>query len=283
MLSDVAMDDLELTSAYAPLVDTRLRVLTWNLWWQFGPWEQRQPAIRATLASLQPDVACLQECWPDQVESLAGALGYEWAYSTRFDLDGVPFGNAVLSRWPITGSEWRPLPSPPDRDEMRTVLRADIDGPRGALQVFSTHLHWRFDHSAIRQDQVRSIYAFVDESKPEGGRDVPPIVGGDFNADPTSDEIRLMTGRSAPPVDRLVFHDAWEAANRPPDPGWTWWNGNPYAALDLEPNRRIDYVFVGWPKPGGVGHVLACEVVGADPVDGVVPSDHLGVLAELRY
>jgi len=52
--------------------------------------------------------------------------------------------------------------------------------------------------------------------------------------------------------------------------------------LDLEPDRRIDYVLVGWPKAGGRGQVVGCEVVGADPVDGVVPSDHLGVLATLR-
>ena len=24
---------------------TRLRVMTWNLWWRFGPWEKRLPAI----------------------------------------------------------------------------------------------------------------------------------------------------------------------------------------------------------------------------------------------
>ena len=63
----------------------------------------------------------------------------------------------------------------------------------------------------------------------------------------------------------------------------TWSNDNPYAALDLEPSRRIDYVFAGWPKQGGRGHVVSARVVGAEPVDGVMPSDHYGVLAELRY
>ena len=35
--------------------------------------------------------------------------------------------------------------------------------------------------------------------------------------------------------------------------GATWTNANPYARLDLEPDRRIDYVLVGWPKAAGAG------------------------------
>jgi endonuclease/exonuclease/phosphatase family metal-dependent hydrolase len=275
---------------YGPLIETRLRVLTWNLWHRFGPWEARRPAIAATLARLDADVICLQEVWADtEVElaaELAAGLGFDQVYGSRLDFEGVRFGNAVLSRWPIRGSDVLPLPSRADTEELRTCVRADIEGPRGALQVFSTHLNWRFDQSGVRQDQVRSICAFVDSSKPSGGRAYPPILCGDFNADPDSDEIRMLTGRSDPPVAKLVFHDAWEMAGRASessDTGATWSNANPYARLDLEPDRRIDYVFVGWPKVGGAGHVTSCTVEGLQPVDGIVPSDHLAVLAELRY
>jgi endonuclease/exonuclease/phosphatase family metal-dependent hydrolase len=282
------MTDVE--GPYGTLIDTRLRVLTWNIWWRFGPWEARRPAIAATLARLDADVICLQEVWDDGevcfAEELAQGLGYHHAYGYRLDLDAVRFGNAVLSRWPITGNEVHPLPAPPEVEELRTCVRADIDGPRGPLQVFSTHLNWRFDQSAVRQEQVRSICQFIAASRPAGGREFPPILCGDFNADPDSDEIRLLSGRSATPEDKLVFHDAWEVAGQASSSsasGATWSNANPYARLDLEPDRRIDYVFVGWPKAGGAGHVTACRVEGLDSVDGVVPSDHLAVLAELRY
>jgi endonuclease/exonuclease/phosphatase family metal-dependent hydrolase len=275
---------------YGPLLDTRLRVATWNLWWRFGPWEDRRPAIAATLARLDADVLCLQEVWDDGTtcfaEELAEGLGYHHAYGARLDIDGVRFGNAVLSRWPIVHQEVLALPADPDVEELRTCVRADIDGPRGALQVFSTHLNWRFDQSATRQEQVRSICTFIDGSRPEGGRAFPPILCGDFNADPDSDEIRMLNGRAATPVPKLVFHDAWEVAGHPSsssDDGTTWSNRNPYAALDLEPDRRIDYVLVGWPKAGGAGHVTSCQVEGLDEVDGIVPSDHLAVVAELRY
>jgi endonuclease/exonuclease/phosphatase family metal-dependent hydrolase len=269
---------------YGPLLETRLRVLTWNLWWRFGPWERRRPAIAATLAELRPDVVALQEVWGEPggtnlAAELAAELGYEHAYASRLALDGVDFGNAVLSRWPITSSTATDLPAPPDADELRLVLRADVDGPRGPFQVFSTHLNWRFDHSAVRQEQVRTIAEAVAAARP---RTFPPVLCGDFNAVPDSDELRVLTGRAAGPVDGLVFHDAWEVAGDG-GPGSTWSNANPYAALDLEPDRRIDYVLTGWPKAGGAGHVTSCRVVGTEPVDGVVPSDHYGVLAELRY
>ena len=268
---------------YGALLDTRLRVLSWNLWWRFGPWKERAPAIEASIRALDPDVVALQEIWGAQdgatfASQLGERLGYEHAYAHRFDIDGVLFGNAILSRWPIAETEHWPLPAPPDGEELRTLVMAEIDGPRGRVQVFCTHLNWRFDHSAIRQDQVRYICERIAERRP---RDYPPILCGDMNAPPDSVEIQMLTGRTSIPVAKLVFHDAWEVAGV--GPGLTWSNENPYAAIDLEPSRRIDYVFVGWPRAHGAGHVTSCEVIGQQPVDGVVPSDHYGVLAELRY
>lgn len=270
-------------TAFGPAAAGRLTVLTWNLWWRFGPWEERLPAIVATIRALDPDIACLQEVWTADGTSsarvVADELGRHVREAHRLEVEGVGFGNAVVSRWPITGGDVLPLPAPPDADELRTCLRADIDSPFGPVQVFATHLNWRYDHSAIRQDQVRAICEFVASSP---ARTYPPVLCGDMNAGPDSDEIRMLTGRAAVPVPRLVFHDAWEVAGRAGDPGVTWSNRNPYAALDLEPDRRIDYVFVGWPKDGGRGHVVDCRVVGRDPVGGVHPSDHFGVLATLR-
>ncbi len=272
---------IELTSAYGDLVATRLRILSWNLWGRLGPWEQRQPAIVHTIRALDPDIACLQEVWsaPDgsMAEIAAAALGSHHVYAC--DDDGpVHSGNAIVSRWPILRTAWKPLPAAGEPDERRTVVFAEIDGPRGPIQVFCTHLNWRFDHSAVRVEQVRTLGELIEECRP---RDYPPILCGDMNAAPDSDEIRTLTGRTTVTAPNLVFHDAWEVAGE--GAGMTWSNDNPYAALDLEPARRIDYVLAGWPKSGGRGHVVSAQIVGADPVDGVVPSDHYGVLAELRY
>src|SRR5438067_13883080 len=87
-------------------LESRLRVMTWNLWWRFGPWAERLPAIAATLAAVDPDVVALQEVWADanrnEAEELASGLGFEHVYASRFDIEGLQFGNASHSRSPIT-------------------------------------------------------------------------------------------------------------------------------------------------------------------------------------
>jgi len=264
----------------------RLRVATWNIWWHFGPWEQRQPAIVETMRAVDADVWCVQEVFrgrgqPDQAEELADALGgYHVAHASSFGLDrfSESIGNAVLSRHPITASATHALSAPLGLDELRLVVRADIATPTRPVEVFSTHLNYRLDQSHVRQQQVRELCAFVDETTDR--RVVPPIVCGDFNADPESEEIRMMTGLAAVPVPKLVFIDAWRAGGT--GVGTTWDNRNAFAAADFEPDRRIDYVFTGYPREGGIGQVVHAELVGTEPVDGVWPSDHFGVVADIR-
>ena len=91
----------------------------------------------------------------------------------------------------------------------------------------------------------------------------------------------MLTGRTTVPVPPVVFFDAWEVAGS--GTGETWSNENTFAWADLEHSRRIDYVFAGFPKQGGRGHVTRAELVGTTPVGHTTPSDHYGVLAELRY
>lgn len=264
-------------------IQSRLRVVTWNLWWRYGPWQERQPAIAATLERLDADVFAFQEIWEEGATSLAAELakplGYHHVHRNAEKRDGVGFGNSILSRWPIVGSDGRSLPGEAESGEGRCVLFAEVKGPRGPLHVYSTHLNWKLEHSHLRQQQVTEIARFVaSRERPKH----PPIVCGDFNAEPTSEEIRMMTGATSCPVEDLCFRDAWRDGGDG-GAGHTWDNRNPFARQELEPDRRIDYVFIGPPQEGGAGHVLDCRVVGDEPVDHVWPSDHFGVLAELRY
>jgi endonuclease/exonuclease/phosphatase family metal-dependent hydrolase len=229
-------------------------------------------------------VCCLQEVWEDgtrgQAAELADALGgFHHVYASRIRHEGVAFGNAVLSRWPIVGSSDRELPDEDGDQEGRTVLRAELDGPRGRVEAYSTHLHWKVFDSHVRQAQVACICRFIAETRDR--RSYPPVLCGDFNAGPDADEIRALTGRRETFVPRQAFIDSWESAGE--GPGHTWTVENPYAALDLEPSRRIDYVFVGFPKHAGAGHAVAARTAGLDPIDGLIPSDHLAVVADLRY
>lgn len=265
------------------LIESRLKILTWNIWWRYGPWERRRPAIEATLRSLNADVVALQEVWDDGANDMAGEMGrglaYNHVYQRGEHRDGIGFGNAILSRWPIAGSDWRPLPGEQESGEGRCVLFAELDGPNGPIQVFTTHLNWRFEHSHIRQQQVTEIARFVTSKRQ---RNYPPIVCGDFNAEPTSEEIRMMTGRSTCPIAGMVLRDAWRDSGDG-SVGYTWDNRNSFAGTELEPDRRLDYIFVGWPGDRGAGQVIRCRLAGNEPVGGLWPSDHFAVVAELRY
>ncbi len=92
----------------------------------------------------------------------------------------------------------------------------------------------------------------------------------------------MLTGLTTCPVEGMVFHDAWKVAGQGSS-GMTWDNANPYAKVDFEPDRRIDYILVGRPQARGAGHVVDCRVAGNEPVDGVWPSDHHAVLGDIRY
>lgn len=268
-----------------------MRVAAWNLWATYAAWQVRGPIIEAQLRAAAPDIALLVEVWEQpggrsQAEELAHALGgYEQVSASNLTFpDGVHAGNAILSRWPIVRSEVRTLPreapngSRDDEGEERLCVFAEIDGPRGLIQVFCAHLSWREDHGAIRQEQVRAIAEFARETRP---RAFPAILGGDLNAAPDTDEIRMLTGHAAVPVPGIWFRDVWVHAGE--GPGYTWSNTNPWAASSLDVDRRIDYLLVGHPKLGGVGHPVHAELLGDIPVDGVYGSDHFGLVADLRY
>jgi endonuclease/exonuclease/phosphatase family metal-dependent hydrolase len=138
---------------------------------------------------------------------------------------------------------------------------------------------WWFDESQARRQAVRDLLTHIDKAQ---DKQAPLIVCGDFNADPDSDEIRMLTGRTAVPVPGLSFYDAWEVAG-PPAPGCTWSNANPWATQLLWPSRRIDYVFSATWRQGGAGHPRRAALLGTAPVNGTYPSDHYAVLADLRY
>jgi endonuclease/exonuclease/phosphatase family metal-dependent hydrolase len=269
-----------------------VRVATWNLWWRFGPWQQRREAIAAVLADTQPDLCGLQEVWASRSDHLAAVLadqlGMHWTWTAspapqrwqqRIGDPTMQIGNAILSRWPITEQAAQPLPTGAIADHGRTVLFARVQTPTGPVPVFTTQLTSTIGQSAVRCQQVAALCRFI-TAHPSPG--FPPVVTGDLNAEPDADEVRLLGGhKTAPVVPGLVLVDAWRYAD-PMAPGWTWDRRNPYVAATGEPSARIDYVLVGLPAASGAGQVRSVRLIGDQPVDGVWPSDHVGVLTELQ-
>jgi len=140
-----------------------------------------------------------------------------------------------------------------------------------------------------RQSEPRELLQWLDQTLPE---DAPNVLMGDFNAVPTAQEIRWLLAED--------YVDTW-ARMHGSEPGFTW---DPNLNLNIqihyhlpEPDapvpwhtklnaeneqirKRIDYIFVKNVPPG---YIQRSEIVFEQPVNGLHPSDHFGVLAVIRF
>lgn len=267
-----------------------MRLLTWNLWAFAVDQPRRHERMVEVVRDHDPDIACFQEvridAERDVAARLAGDRSLHLATSDPFSVewwqDRLPdptatVVNAVVARWPITDSVTVELPVS-GRDEGRTALLAHIATPDIPLLVVTTQLTSAPHRSAARCEQVRRLAAAVVEHRRP---DELVVVTGDLNAEPDSDEVRLLCGhKTAPAVDGFVLLDAWRFADRQ-DPGWTWDRRNPHVAATGEPDSRIDYVLIS-PHPDlGIPGVSGVRTIGEGTPGAPWPSDHLGVEVDL--
>ncbi len=260
-----------------------VRLCTWNIWLNHGPWEDRYQAISRALATINADVIAFQEVYDppegSRIHDIAADLELEVVMGPPPKGFDAPVRNALLSRWPVLETDSLLLASDNDK-KFRSVVMARIDAPDGPISVFTTHLEHRYHRGDLRLRQLEEIVAFIDSHWPDED-EFPPILLGDLNAVPDSDELRRVTGKSTPFGER-VFLDAWNAAPHG-ELGITWDASNPYLAevFPQWPNRRLDYILVGYPSNKPLGRVANIELAGNEPVDGVMPSDHFALVADL--
>jgi endonuclease/exonuclease/phosphatase family metal-dependent hydrolase len=268
--------------------DGAARVMTWNIWWRFGPrWQDRQPGIVATIERSRPDVAALQEVWSTeettQAHQLAKALDM-WAVfgspsyppapteSDRPDHDGVDLGLAVLSRWPILDHEEVIIPARHRSwDPVTLVVR--LDHPRGPLPLVATCMDYGVPYTDDRIAQARLLAELATDPRYDGP--CPVVVAGDMNAALESPVLRPL---------RDVLTDAWIEGGGAAD-AITLPSTHPSAPLEAGPqmiDQRIDHIFF---RPGREDQRVIVEGVriAGDSVDGVFPSDHRAVVADLRW
>ena len=128
-MPDKSYSDLD---AYPELdYSKEIKVLSWNLWWKFENYLDRQKLIFNELLILNPDILCLQEVWEDsdgsQAKKIADLFGYEYTYSKSFEIDGVSFGNAIISKFPILNSSSHKIPTAKEFNENRTLMHSVVN------------------------------------------------------------------------------------------------------------------------------------------------------------
>ena len=275
-----------------------LRAATLNLWGEQAPLDRRLALCCEGLRALQPDVIALQEVRqvpgsvPNTAQTLADALQLGCVFQKTVAWGGGDEGLALLSRFPIVASGHVPLPHPmPDLADERILLWAIVDSGAGPVLIGSTHLTYRMTHGIQREDQVLAIDQAVRELSAQHKPGVTVLMG-DFNAAPDTDEMRFLRGQHTLGGRRTFYQDAFlcqdadgDLSHRQPGAGATWARRNPaiHKLRFLEMDRRIDYIYVGQASRDGRGLVHRCQVVldQADP-DGVFPSDHFAVMADIQ-
>jgi endonuclease/exonuclease/phosphatase family metal-dependent hydrolase len=242
------------------------------------------------LAAEEPDIVLLQEAsvgarHENTASVLAARLHMEhvWARANPAALwrvlgaGGRLFrrlafeeGPAVLSRLPILEHRVHHLSSVTSLHERRIALEVVVDGPLGRFSVFSVHL--TAGSRAGRRRQIAALVRAVDQTP----HPHPSIVGGDFNAEEHSHEIRGLTEIAG-------WIDTFRHLN-PEAPGHTW--GQSLATATATAGRRIDFLFSA---PDAGEHWVArhsrlvLNRAFPEEREGVLwASDHYGVLTDFE-
>ncbi len=162
---------------------------------------------------------------------LADRLGMSYAFGPSGWVDfgpswRGPVGNALLSRYPLTGVANTLLPRPPSTKQ-RSLLGATLaSGPVQGLTAFVTHLDHAFEGTRLLQmDGVIQRIA----------RNAPHFLVGDFN---TPGFIGPNTRLLLPPVLRMLrragYEDAFHAVGQ----------GHGRTFPSYSPLVRIDFLFM---------------------------------------
>ncbi len=235
-----------------------------------GPhaWAKRRALVIERIRAFDPDLLALQECEDgSQAQYVKSALpdyafiGYrrEGGGSTAAEMAPVLYKRAAFEQV-AAGRFW--LSETPDAVGSkswgamfaRTLTWAQLR-PRGLADTVifaSTH----FD---LIPEAIEASARLVADWSSEVARQTPVIVCGDFNAEKGSTAYLTLTGgalQDAAPLSREgTFHDYGQA----------------------NPRKSIDWVLVS----GGLDVVSAS--IDAYERDGLYPSDHFAVTAEVRW
>lgn len=265
-------------------IDGTSRVMSFNIRYNNpndgeNAWPHRRDWVAEIIAA-NADVAGLQEALRGQIGDLEQRLSeFDW-YGVGRD-DGVEQGEFTpifyrRERFELLekGSLW--LSDAPDQAGSKgwdaalprvaswARLKDKTTGRR--LLVANTH----FDH---RGQQARQHSAKLLRERLAKLADGDPVVlTGDFNATPSSEPYRILTGGRTP-GDRpgITFRDAFKASPAPSQGPSSTWTG----FTRILPGRRIDFVMVSETIDVRSHRILDSRR------NGRFPSDHLPVVARL--
>lgn len=228
-----------------------MRVMTYNLHNGFDmSGHLGLEALAQVIEAENPDVIGLQEVnrgWvvngsTDMLTWLSQRLDMPYVWGATSD---PLWGNALLSRLPLTGVDQQLLP-PRTLLLSRGFIWAEVDAGNGnTLNILNTHFHHEADGSLERTMQAQAIMNYWWE-RPY------TIIMGDLNAEPATPEIQIIQNRGFQSVLDLLRIQ----------PGYT------YDAS--HPSQRLDHILI-------TPDILpANAAIPAEPA-----SDHLPIVTDI--
>ena len=178
---DFSKDDLPASRGGSPVIDS-LRLATWNIHSAIGADERMDmQRVVSVIDSIEPDIIGLQEVgWHrshhsrvDQFEFLREKTDYHVVEGLTRDPLRSQFGNALLTRLPVTGTRWvdlKVLGHPP-----RGAVAVDLGDGDTRLRVIVTHFGLT---PPEREVQAKRL---VDAVVPDAAGSPPTVILGDFN------------------------------------------------------------------------------------------------------
>lgn len=182
----------------------------------------------------------------DEPAELGRLTGMQPIFERNIIFEGGDYGNAILSRLPVTSHKNIPLPLH-YVGEQRGALVAELTAPDGRtpLRLIATHLDYH-SNDGERRDSVKRLEELAGEAP-----DRPTLLVGDLNSLPDSEVLTL-------------FEANWKRST-----------STPLSTFPSDkPSRQIDYVLF---RPASRWKVVENRVL-----DEPVASDHRPLLVVLE-
>lgn len=262
-----------------------MRVLQLNIWGRREPYDRRVALLRREIGSLAPDVISLQEVdgidnERNQAAEIFEPLGYEVRFDPRPGRKDFEWGMAIVARHDLGDLEVTVLP----HGGVAIAARVRV-GERQLWFCAACPLGWWQNQESQREEECVALDEWL--TGLAAGDELPPVMGGDFDATPDAASIRFLTGLQSLQGRSTHWIDAFASAGDG-SPGYTWSSDNPFMAPSAratfaqpEHHRRIDYVFIGSPFKWSSGIIVRSAAVVLKKQGDIAPSDHYGVLADL--
>lgn len=154
--------------------------------------------VSELLAKTAPDLCGINEIYGegsafgDQPRQIAQALGYHYCFAKAIETANGPYGNALLSHFPIVEAHAHAIETDPDTikpprlyHENRVLLETLVDVDGVPLTVLVCHFGLNVEEAAEAVRVIEAVLARVQ---------TPVLLTGDFNTTPDSAAIsRLRT------------------------------------------------------------------------------------------